>query len=210
MKHFDNNFLTKDIELIAGVDEAGRGPLAGPVIAASVIFSPDVFIEGVNDSKLLSSRKREELFEEIKIKSLAYSAAVVSHNKIDKVNILNATLLAMLNSVKKLNVKPDLILVDGNRPFSYEIPVRAIVKGDSKSFCIAAASIVAKVTRDRLMRRLSYYYPAYRWDRNKGYATREHIETLKMIGPSPLHRKTFLKKILITENESELELQAAE
>lgn len=210
MKHFDNNFLTKDIELIAGVDEAGRGPLAGPVVAASVIFSPDVFIEGVNDSKLLSTRKREQLFEEIKIKSLAYNVAFVSHNKIDRVNILNATLLAMLNSVKKLNVKPDLILVDGNRPFSYEIPVRAIVKGDSKSFCIAAASIVAKVTRDRLMRRLSYYYPAYRWDRNKGYATREHIETLKMIGPSPLHRKTFLKKILITENKSELKLQAVE
>ena len=209
MKHFDNNFLAKDIELIAGVDEAGRGPLAGPVVAASVIFSPDVFIDGVNDSKLLSERKREHLFEEIKIKSLAYNVAVVSHSKIDKINILNATLLAMLNSVKKLNVKPDLILVDGNKSFNYEIPVRAIVKGDSKSFCIAAASIVAKVTRDRLMKRLANYYPAYRWERNKGYATHEHIETLKLIGPSPLHRKTFLKNILIPEKESELDLQTA-
>ena len=210
MKHFDNNFLSEDIELIAGVDEAGRGPLAGPVVAASVIFSPDVFIEGVNDSKLLNERKREQLFEEIKIKSLAYDVAAVSHGKIDKINILNATLLAMLNSVKKLNVKPDLILVDGNKSFNYEIPVRAIVKGDSKSFCIAAASIVAKVTRDRLMKRLANYYPAYRWERNKGYATQEHIQTLKLIGSSPLHRKTFLKNILIPEKESEFNLQPVE
>ena len=150
------------------------------------------------------------LFEEIKIKSLAYNVAVVSHSKIDKINILNATLLAMLNSVKKLNVKPDLILVDGNKSFNYEIPVRAIVKGDSKSFCIAAASIVAKVTRDRLMKRLANYYPAYRWERNKGYATQEHIQTLKLIGSSPLHRKTFLKNILIPEKESELDLQTVE
>jgi ribonuclease HII len=207
MKHFDNSFLSNKIDLIAGIDEAGRGPLAGPVVAASVIFSPDVYIDGVNDSKILSEKKRERLFTEIMGKSLAFNAAVVSHNKIDKINILNASLLAMLNSVKKLDVKPDLILVDGNKSFIYDIPVRTIVKGDSKSFCIAAASIVAKVTRDRIMRRLSVRFPEYYWERNKGYATKQHIEIIKLIGPSPLHRKTFLKKILADKREIEFNLQ---
>jgi len=154
MKNFDNNFLNKNIKLIAGTDEAGRGPLAGPVVAASVIFSPDVCIEGVNDSKQLSEKKREILFDEIMKYSLACGVSAVSHGKIDEINILNASLLAMLNSVKKLKVKPNLILVDGNRSFSHNIPIKTIVKGDAKSFCIAAASILAKVTRDRLMKRL--------------------------------------------------------
>jgi len=208
MKHFDNSFLSKNIDLIAGVDEAGRGPLAGPVVAAAVVFSPSVFIEGVNDSKKLSASKRENLYELIIAKSLACAVSGVSPFRIDKINILNATLLAMLNSVKKLDVEPDLILVDGNKAFQFGIPVKSIVKGDSKSFCIAAASIVAKVTRDRLMKRLAAYYPAYRWERNKGYPTREHIETLKLIGPSSLHRKSFLRKILIDKSEPELHLQS--
>lgn len=206
MKHFDNSFLNDKIELIAGVDEAGRGPLAGPVVAAAVIFSPDVFIEGVNDSKQLTESRREFLFEKIIRSSLTYGVAAVSHGTIDKINILNASLRAMLNSVEKLNIKPDLILVDGNKSFNYNIPVRTIIKGDSKSFCIAAASILAKVTRDRIMKRLAHYYPAYRWERNKGYATKEHIGVVRMAGITPLHRKTFLKNILAPLPETEFEL----
>ncbi|MEJ2195224.1 MAG: ribonuclease HII [Ignavibacteriaceae bacterium] len=196
MKNFDNSFLGKKIKLIAGIDEAGRGPLAGPVVAASVIFSPSVHISGVNDSKMLSKSKREILFPEIISKALAYNVSVVSHTKIDKINILNATLLAMKNSVKKLDIKPDLILVDGNRSFNYNTPVTTVVKGDSQSFCIAAASILAKVTRDRIMKNLAKYYPVYLWEKNKGYPTRQHIEIIKLIGPSPFHRRTFLSKIL--------------
>ena len=146
---------------------------------------PDVYIEGVNDSKMLSEKKREFLFEDIINNSLACDVAAVSHAEIDKMNILNATLLAMFNSVQKLDVKPDLILVDGNKSFYFDAPVRAIVKGDSKSFCIAAASIVAKVTRDRIMKRLSFHFPEYFWEKNKGYATKQHIEIIKLIGPSP-------------------------
>ncbi|MCH7773084.1 MAG: ribonuclease HII, partial [Bacteroidetes bacterium] len=140
MKNFDNSFLNDNIKLIAGTDEAGRGPLAGPVVAASVIFSPDIYIDDVNDSKQLSAKKREILFEEIIKNSLAWGVSVVSHGKIDEINILNASLLAMLNSVKKLKVKPDLILIDGNRSFRYDVGIKTIVKGDSKSFSIAAAS----------------------------------------------------------------------
>jgi len=208
MKHFDNSFLTDDIELIAGVDEAGRGPLAGPVVAAAVIFSPDVFIEGVNDSKQLSENKREFLFEKIIRSSLSWGVSAVSHGTIDKINILNASLRAMLNSVEKLNIKPDLILIDGNKSFNCNIPVRTIVKGDSKSFCIAAASILAKVTRDNIMRRLAVYYPAYRWENNKGYPTPQHINTVKLAGASPLHRKTFLTKILDHQPETEFDLNS--
>lgn len=209
MKNFDNSFLNKKIKLIAGIDEAGRGPLAGPVVAASVIFSPSVHISGVNDSKMLSSHTREILFSEIMSKALVYNVAVVSHIIVDKINILNATHLAMKNSVKKLRIKPDLILVDGNRPFNYKIPVTPIVKGDTKSFCIAAASILAKVTRDRIMKNLSKYYPDYLWEKNKGYPTREHIEIIKLIGPSPLHRKTFLRKILNETMQNEFNMQTA-
>ncbi|MCG6912307.1 ribonuclease HII [bacterium BMS3Abin03] len=206
MKHFDNSFLSEQIELIAGVDEAGRGPLAGPVVAAAVIFEPSVYIDGVNDSKKLSETQRENLYPLILKKSLTYGISAVSPAKIDSINILNASLLAMLNSINKLEIKPELILVDGNRAFNCNIPVRTVIKGDAKSFCIAAASIIAKVTRDRLMKRLAGYYPAYRWEKNKGYPTKQHIETLKLVGPSPLHRKSFLRKILEV-SEPELKLQ---
>jgi len=208
MKIFDNSFLNYNIKLIAGTDEAGRGPLAGPVVAASVIFSPDVYIDGVNDSKQLSAKKREMLFEEILKNSLANGIAVVSHIKIDKINILNASLLAMLNSVKKLKVKPDLVLVDGNKSFHYDVGVKTVVKGDSKSFCIAAASILAKVTRDRIMKRLSHRFPEYHWEKNKGYPTKQHIETIKLIGASPLHRKTFLNNIIMDKSEAGLKLRS--
>jgi ribonuclease HII len=207
MKNFDNSYLNKKVKLIAGIDEAGRGPLAGPVVAASVIFSPSVYIPGVNDSKLLTESKRESLFKEIKSEALAYKVSVVSHKRIDKINILNATLYAMRNSTKNLSVQPDLILVDGDRAFNYNVPVIPIVKGDSKSFAIAAASIVAKVTRDRIMKNYSNQYPDYFWEKNKGYPTRQHIDIIKLIGPSPLHRKTFLSKILNGAVQSETNLQ---
>jgi len=203
MKNFDNKYLNKNIQLIAGVDEAGRGPLAGPVVAAAVIFSPDVLIEGVDDSKVLSEKRREKLFGKIIKESIAYSVSVVPAEKIDEINILNASLLAMKRSVYKLKVQPDLILIDGNKSFKNKIPTVTIVKGDAKSFSIAAASILAKVTRDRIMKELSIEYPVYKWEKNKGYPTRQHRESIKENGPSPFHRKTFLKKVL---NEIRLEL----
>ncbi len=203
MKNFDNKYLDKNVKLIAGVDEAGRGPLAGPVVAAAVIFSPDVFIEGVNDSKVLSEKRREELFVKIIKESIAHSVSVVPAEVIDDINILNASLLAMKRSVHKLKVHPDLILIDGNKSFKNKIPTITIVKGDTKSFSIAAASIVAKVTRDRIMKELAIEYPVYKWEKNKGYPTKQHRESIKLNGTSPFHRKKFLRKLL---SEIQLEL----
>ena len=195
MKNFDNNYLDKKIQLISGVDEAGRGPLAGPVVAAAVIFSPDVVIKGVNDSKVLTEKRREELFGDIINKSIAYAVSVVPAEMVDEINILNASLLAMRQSVEGLKVQPDLILADGNKKFDYTVPVIPIIKGDAKSFSIAAASIVAKVTRDRIMRELAIEYPVYYWEKNKGYPTKQHRELIKLYGTSPFHRKTFLKNL---------------
>lgn len=196
MKNFDNSFLNDKIKLIAGTDEAGRGPLAGPVVAAAVIFSADTLIENVNDSKKLSEKEREKLYPIIIEKSLSYSVSIISNTKIDKINILQASLLAMKNAVNKLHVKPDLILIDGNKTFIHELPVIPIVKGDSKSFSIAAASIIAKVTRDKIMKKLSRKYPQYLWSKNKGYPTQEHINAIKLFGSTALHRKSFLHNIL--------------
>ena len=196
IKDFDNSFLTGRIKLVAGVDEAGRGPLAGPVVAAAVIFPPDTMIEGVNDSKQLSEKERETLIPDILNKSISCSVSVISHSKIDEINILQASLLAMSISVSRLKIVPDLVLVDGNKKFEFMRPVLPIVKGDSKSFSIAAASIIAKVARDRVMKRLDCKFPQYLWNKNKGYPTKEHINAVKLYGPSPLHRKTFLKNIL--------------
>jgi ribonuclease HII len=196
LKAFDKKYLNKKVKILAGVDEAGRGPLAGPVVAAAVIFRKNTFIKHVNDSKQLTEKQREELFDKIIAKAISYSVSIIDHKIIDELNILNASMLAMKEAVESLDIKPDFLLVDGNRKFNSNIPIRPIVKGDSKSFSIAAASIIAKVTRDRLMKSLALDYPDYLWEQNKGYPTKRHREIIKEIGPSPLHRKTFLKKIL--------------
>jgi len=196
VKSFDKKYFNPGVRYLAGVDEAGRGPLAGPVVAAAVIFRKKTNIPGVNDSKLLSEKQRDNWYEQIISKALSYSISVIESSVIDDVNILNATMLAMKQAVEQLKIKPDLVLVDGNRKFQSDIPVITIVKGDSKSFSIAAASILAKVTRDRLMKNLAREFPNYLWERNKGYPTRQHREIIRRVGPSPLHRKTFLKKIL--------------
>jgi len=196
MKAFDNSFLTDKIRLIAGVDEVGRGPLAGPVVSAAVIFDEHVFIEGINDSKKLNEKQRERLFPLIIENAASFGVAAVSHGQIDKINILQASLKAMSIAVGRLKIIPDLILIDGNKTFSSKIPAKPIVKGDSKSFSIAAASIIAKVVRDGLMKRLDKYYPEYMWAKNKGYPTKDHIQAIKMYGACPLHRKSFLKNIL--------------
>ena len=210
MKEFDKKYFSKNIKYLAGVDEAGRGPLAGPVVAAAVIFRKSTIIKGINDSKLLTEKKREALFDKIISSALAYSVSIVEHVVIDEVNILNATLRAMKQCVDDLKIKPDLVLVDGNRKFQSEIPVITIVKGDSKSFSIAAASIVAKVTRDRLMKKLAVQYPVYLWEQNKGYPTKRHREIIRKLGPSPLHRKSFLKKILTEQQILEFDTNVIE
>lgn len=203
MRKFDNSFRTGTIELIAGTDEAGRGPLAGPVVAASVIFPKKIFIKGIRDSKVLSEDEREEALPKILEKCLACSVSVISHAQIDRINILQASLLAMRTSLSRLKIQPDLVLVDGNKGFEFPVQVIPVVKGDAQSFAIAAASIVAKVARDRIMKRLDTRFPEYLWSKNKGYATSEHIEAIKNYGVSPLHRKTFLRRILEEYQEPE-------
>lgn len=184
-------------KIVAGVDEAGRGPLAGPVCAAAVILPVDLEIEGLNDSKKLSEKKREKLYDIIIDKAVAYDIQLVDNEIIDEINILQATMLAMTNAVNSLSVKPDFVIIDGNRlPEQLEIPAKAVVKGDAKSMSIAAASILAKVTRDRLMLELAKEYPEYEFERHKGYGTKLHCEKLREFGPCKIHRKTFIKKIL--------------
>ena len=207
MKNFDNSFLNDKIKYIAGTDEAGRGPLAGPVVAAAVIFDKDVWINGVNDSKQLTEKEREYLLPQILEKCLTCSVSVISHIQIEKINILQASLLAMTTSIDRLKVKPDLILVDGNKGLNHPICSIPIIKGDSKSFAIASASIIAKVARDRIMKRLHLHYPNYNWSKNKGYGTAEHIAAIKTYGPSPLHRISFLRNILAEVNSPVVELE---
>ncbi len=197
LKVFDNSFITKKIKHIAGVDEAGRGPIAGPVVAAAVIFDKNVFHPQINDSKKLSEKIRENLYEWIIHNCISYAVGIINHNEIDEINILQATLKAMKNAVENLTVKPHLVLIDGNKSFSFDDSmIKTIVKGDSKSFSIAAASILAKVTRDRIMREAALEYPAYLWERNKGYPTKSHIQAIKNYGITPFHRRSFLKNII--------------
>jgi ribonuclease HII len=204
MKNFDNIYRKNTKTILAGTDEAGRGPLAGPVVAAAVILPFDFYDERINDSKKLSANMRKELFKVIKTNAIAYSYTIISQKKIDKINILQASLLAMKRSIEKLKVQPNIILVDGNKTFKYNAEVIPIVKGDSKSLSIASASIIAKVVRDRIMDKLANQYPAYGWQSNKGYPTKEHIEAVLKYGACPLHRKTFLKKIFERENQTEI------
>ncbi len=193
----EKEFQSKGYKLIAGVDEAGRGPLAGPVCAAAVILPDDCEIEGLNDSKKLSEKKREALYDVIIEKAISYDIQLVDNNVIDEINILNATMLAMTNAVNGLKTKPDFVIIDGNKvPEQLEIAADSVVKGDAKSMTIAAASILAKVTRDRLMLALCEKYPQYEFERHKGYGTKLHQEKLLEYGPCEIHRKTFIGKIL--------------
>lgn len=194
---FEKSIAKKGYTYICGVDEAGRGPLAGPVCAAAVIFADGTYIEGLNDSKKLSEKKREHLFEEICEKSLAYCVAYGTLEEIEKFNILEATFLAMNRAIDGLKLKADFALVDGNRvPTNIKIPCETIVKGDSKSMSIAAASILAKVSRDHLLLEYDREYPEYNFKKHKGYGTKEHTELIVKYGPSPIHRLSFLKNIL--------------
>lgn len=204
MKNIDKKYLTSVIKYIAGTDEAGRGPLAGPVVAAAVILPNNFYDERIDDSKKLSAHLREELFDVIRKNALSYAYTIISQNKIDEINILKASLLAMKRSVQKLKLQPDIILVDGNKSFVYDVKVIPIIKGDSKSLSIASASIIAKVVRDKIMMKLAKDYPQYGWDRNKGYPTKEHIEAILRYGACKIHRKTFLRKIYERANQTEL------
>lgn len=188
---FETPYREEGIQWLAGVDEAGRGPLAGPVVAAAVVFEPHIFIEGVNDSKKLSASRREELYHEILEKAAGVGIGRVGPREIDRMNILQATLLAMREAVEDLPMSPDFILVDGRDIPKWPHAARAIVGGDGLSFSIAAASIIAKVHRDRLMIHYDGLYPAYHFARNKGYGTKEHVQALQQFGPSEIHRKSF-------------------
>ena len=195
---YENKALER-YKIICGVDEAGRGPLAGPVYAAAVILPKGHIVEGVNDSKKLSEKKREMLFEKIISECVCYSVGTASEQEIDEINILQATFLAMKRAVNGLSVKPDIALIDGNKKPGLDIVEWDIIKGDSKSANIAAASIIAKVSRDRYMLEMAEKYPQYQFERHKGYGTKLHYEMIKKYGISPIHRKTFLKKILDNE-----------
>lgn len=192
----ENEYREKGFNIICGVDEAGRGPLAGPVYAAAVILPSDCVIEGLNDSKKLTEKKREALFDEIKEKALAYGIASADEKEIDEINILNATFLAMKRAIASLSVRPDLALIDGNQKPHTDIEEVTVIKGDTKSMSIAAASVLAKVSRDRFMLEMAEKYPQYEFARHKGYGTKLHYEKIAQYGVCDIHRRTFLKKIL--------------
>lgn len=193
---YEANAKKYGFKTICGVDEAGRGPLAGPVCAAAVILPDNTIIDGVNDSKKLSEKKREILFDKIKEESLAYSIAFATVEEIEEINILNATILAMKRAIDGLSVKADYAMIDGNKTPELDIPCEYIIKGDAKSISIAAASILAKVSRDRLCYEYAKKYPEYMFDKHKGYGTKLHIEKIKEYGPCEIHRMSFLTKIL--------------
>ncbi len=189
--YFERRYWERNILLVAGVDEAGRGPLAGPVVAAAVIFKPGVCIPFVNDSKKLSASRRESLYHAICKEAVAVGVGTVSHEVIDRINILQASMLAMHKAIGQLRVQPEQLLVDGNFFHHENIPVENIVKGDALSHAIAAASIIAKVTRDALMKEYDLIFPHYGFAKHKGYGTREHIAAIHRYGLSEIHRKTF-------------------
>lgn len=192
---FENKAIVNGYKVVCGVDEAGRGPLAGPVCAAAVILPEGVVIDGVNDSKKLTEKKREALFDVIREQALAYSIAYATVDEIEEMNILNATMLAMRRAVEGLSVKADYAMIDGNKIPELNIDAECIVKGDARSMSIACASILAKVSRDRLLYKYAEEYPMYGFDKHKGYGTKAHREAILEYGPCPYHRKSFLKKL---------------
>ena len=207
LKKIEDELYMQGIKNIAGIDEAGRGPLAGPVVVACVVMKSDSTIEAVNDSKKISEKKREKIYEEIIKEAVAYGVGIVSQTEIDKINILNATKLGLKIAVKEMEedlhkktsnvVKPEIILVDALTKIDTDnIPYKSIIKGDSKSYSIAAASIIAKVTRDRIMRQWDEVYPMYGFSKHKGYGTAAHISAIKEYGLCPLHRRSFVKNIV--------------
>jgi len=191
----ENEIYDSGVKVLCGVDEAGRGPLAGPVYAAAVILPRGLELPGLNDSKKLSEKKREELFDVICEKALAYGIARAEVEEIEALNILNSTYLAMNRAIAKLEIRPELCLIDGNRNTGIEYDSRCVVKGDSKCADIAAASILAKVSRDRYMLEMAELYPQYHFNQHKGYGTKLHYEALREFGPSPIHRLSFLRKM---------------
>ena len=190
----EDGLFEKGIISICGVDEAGRGPLAGPVCAAAVILPAHLEISGLNDSKKLTDKRRRELFPIIKEQAVAYGIGLASHVEIDEINILQATFLAMRRAIEQLEGKAEFALIDGNRETDFGLPVQTIVKGDSRSANIAAASVLAKVTRDDIMEKMALEYPQYGFEVHKGYGTKAHYEALRTYGASPIHRMSFLKK----------------
>ena len=199
MWEIEDQLYSQGMQVICGVDEAGRGPLAGPVCAAAVILPPHLEIPGLNDSKKLTDKRRRELFPLIKEKALAYGIAFADHAEVDKINILQATYLAMERALEQLSIRPDIALIDGNRAKDFGLPVQTVVHGDSLSANIAAASILAKVTRDDLMLEMAESYPQYGFEVHKGYGTKAHYEAILQHGPCPIHRMTFLKKLYGTK-----------
>ena len=197
LKSMEKELYNKGFEYICGIDEAGRGPLAGPVVVAGVIMPKDSMIEGVNDSKKVSEKKREKLYDVILEEALSYSVAIIGQDVIDEINILNATKQGVTKVVEELDVKPNLILVDALTHINTKgIPYDSIIKGDAKCYNIAAASIIAKVTRDRIMREWDEIYPQYGFINHKGYGTAKHIEAIKEYGPCPIHRRSFIKNFV--------------
>ena len=197
LKEYENELQNKGFEYICGIDEAGRGPLAGPVVVASVIMPKDSIIEGINESKKVSEKKREKLYDLILEQAISYGVGIIGQDEIDDINILNATKKGLTNSLKELTQRPDLILVDALTNIdTLGIPYESIIKGDAKCYSISAASIIAKVTRDRIMREWDKIYPQYGFATHKGYGTSAHINAIKEYGPCPLHRKTFIKHFI--------------
>ena len=190
---YEDKHYTEGYSAVCGCDEAGRGPLCGPVVAAAVILPRGLEIEGLNDSKKLTEKKREALFDVIKECALAYAIAEASPEEIDEINILNASMLAMRRAVEALNIPADFALIDGNCSRGFSIPTETVVKGDAKSYSIAAASILAKVTRDRQCIELDRAYPEYGIAKHKGYPTKDHMDAVRKYGPCPIYRKSFLK-----------------
>ena len=197
LKKMDKEFYDKGVKYVAGIDEAGRGPLAGPVVVAAVILPQDSMIEGINDSKKISEAKREKLYEIITKEAISYGVGIIYQEEIDEINILQATKKGLTEAIKQMSIKPNIIMVDALSGIdTLGIPYKSIIKGDAKCYSIAAASIVAKVTRDRIMREWDKVFPEYGFESHKGYGTAKHIAAIKEYGPCPIHRRSFITKFI--------------